>query len=112
MAVEMIEAVVQAGSVETSYLRAGQGTPMFLLTPRPPAALMEDPLLLALVARFRVIVPALPSVEVDPGAWLRDIMDGLGCGEQTRVVVELPAPEEESLTLLLRKLEVAARALT
>ncbi|HEY0671215.1 MAG TPA: hypothetical protein VGD27_03055 [Longimicrobiales bacterium] len=91
MAVEMIEAVVHAGSVETPYRRAGQGTALILLSPRTPAALMEDPLLLALVAQFRVIVPALPSGEVDRDAWLRDIMDGLGCGEQTRVVVELPA---------------------
>jgi hypothetical protein len=87
MAVEMIEAYVQAGSVETSYLRAGCGAPLILLTHRSAAELIEDPLVHALSARFRLIVPLLPPVGVDAGGWLRDVMDGLGL-EEARVLVD------------------------
>ena len=34
MSIDLIEAVVQAGSLETSYVRAGQIAPVILLTYR------------------------------------------------------------------------------
>lgn len=90
MSVDLIEAVVQAGSVETSYVRAGQGAPVVLLTCRTTAALIEDPLFQGLAACFRVIVPALPADDVNAGNWLRDVIDGLGLLECGRVLLDMP----------------------
>lgn len=79
----MIEAVVQTGSFETVYRRAGYGGPVLLLVGAwDPAGewLFEH-----LAARFRTIAP-IPPVPVDDGGqagdafepWLRGLIDGLG----------------------------------
>lgn len=97
-AVPAIEAVVQAGAVETHYRRAGCGAPVLLLFPGgaadPLAALLFD----RLARRFRVIAP-LPPACVGAGAsaggeatpvsrWLRDLIDGLGMSRPALVADE------------------------
>jgi hypothetical protein len=92
MAVEMIEAYVQAGSVATSYLRTGNGAPVILLTQRKAAELIEDPLVHALAAQFRLIVPCIPAGGFDAPGWLRNVMACLGMDE-ARVLVDTEVPE-------------------
>ena len=80
----MIEAVVQTGTFETRYRRAGSGASVLLLDPQghqAPGAWLFD----ALTARFRVIAPVVPQAvaagDEAAGAlepWLRGLVDGLG----------------------------------
>lgn len=85
----MIEAVVQAGSFETAYRRAGRGGTVLLLLAGEDREL-ADWLFDTLAERFRTIAPDLPpDLEARPtffGAWLRALIDGLGL-EQPAVVV-------------------------
>ena len=78
----MIEAVVQTGTFETPYRRAGRGGPVLLLASAEPAGqrLFDD-----LAGRFRTIAPVLPPGLARDGmpadsfeAWLRGLIDGLG----------------------------------
>lgn len=76
----MIEAVVQAGTVEISYCRAGAGPAVILLATEIPRE-TADWLFGALATRFRVIVPTPPTErQGDPHCWLRGLIDGLGLG--------------------------------
>lgn len=84
----MIEAVVQAGSFETAYRRAGRGGTVLVLLAGEDQEL-GDWLFDRLGERFRTIAPDLPpDLEATPsllGAWLRALIDGLGL-EQPAVV--------------------------
>jgi pimeloyl-ACP methyl ester carboxylesterase len=77
----MIEAVVQIGSVETAYRRAGSGRTVLLLVGEGDAAV--DWLFEQLAVRFRTIAPLRPG-GIDEGGyatldlWLRGLIDGLG----------------------------------
>lgn len=85
----MIEAVVQTGTFETSYRRAGAGSAVLLLIGATEAA-GDDWLFGQLAGRFRIIAPVLPTVlhgsygPHPPGdgpgleVWLRGLIDGLG----------------------------------
>lgn len=81
----MIEAVVQAGSFETPYRRAGCGAPVLLLAAGAGEADGEW-LFEQLAGRFRVIAPALPAglgrddgeAAETLGLWLTGLIDGLG----------------------------------
>lgn len=99
MAVEMIAATVQAGAVETPYLRAGRGTPVILLTNQSAAALVNDPVLEVLVSNFRVIVPTLPDAGNRTEAWLQGLIDGLGCSE-VRVIIDAHGFDEDEISAL------------
>lgn len=82
---ERVEAVVQAGSLETPYVRMGRGRPVLVL--RDPA--VEDAVWDAL---FERIAASFCAIEPRPGAgapvpvtggdgvdgWLRGLVDGLG----------------------------------
>jgi pimeloyl-ACP methyl ester carboxylesterase len=80
----MIEAVVQAGSFETAYRRAGRGGTVLLLLAGEDQEL-GDWLFATLGERFRTIAPDLPAdLEATPsllGAWLCALIDGLGLEE-------------------------------
>jgi pimeloyl-ACP methyl ester carboxylesterase len=77
----MIEAVVQTGSFETTYRRAGYGGAVLLLVGDAGAA--GDWLFDQLAARFRTIAPLQPA-GIEDGSyatfepWLRGVIDGLG----------------------------------
>ncbi|HSL71717.1 MAG TPA: hypothetical protein VK864_15830 [Longimicrobiales bacterium] len=71
----LVEAVVQAGAVETTYYRAGHGAPVLLIRANANG-LAQDPYFRALRAHYRVIAPQCPrDFTAD---WLRDVIDGLG----------------------------------
>jgi hypothetical protein len=72
----VVEAVVQAGSHETSYRRAGTGRPVVLLL-RAAVPTRADPLFDALAREFRVVAPALPDAPLLLD-WVRAVIDGLG----------------------------------
>jgi hypothetical protein len=99
MAVEMIAATVQAGTVATPYFRAGRGAPVILLTNQTAAALVNDPVLEVLVENFRVIVPTLPETENRNGAWLQGLIDGLGCNG-VRVIIDAHGFDDEEISAL------------
>jgi hypothetical protein len=77
----MIEAVVQTGSFETAYRRAGSGGAVLLLGGDPGAS--GDWLFDQLAARFRTIAPLRPGWIEGAGyatceLWLRGLIDGIG----------------------------------
>jgi pimeloyl-ACP methyl ester carboxylesterase len=81
----MIEAVVQAGSFETAYRRAGRGGTVLLLLAGEDQEL-GDWLFATLGERFRTIAPDLPPADLEAtpsllGAWLCALIDGLGLEE-------------------------------
>jgi hypothetical protein len=86
-AVRLTKAAVDHGPITTTYTRAGAGAPIVLLDPEAVAGGVPSPLVLALAARFRVVVPELVCAQ-DAGTafstWLRGFVDGLG---QARVHV-------------------------
>jgi len=79
-----VQAVLQTGTAETHYHRAGVGPPVLLLYAHALTDPLGAALFAALAARFRVIAPTLPAGVGGPGAglaistWLRDLIDGLG----------------------------------
>ena len=91
MRVEPIEAVVHAGEQVMQYVRLGSGAPLVLITRRDGRALQDDPLVLALAARFRVIIPHVPVPEVE--GWLHHMIEGLGL-QQPRVVIDTGSSPE------------------
>jgi hypothetical protein len=99
MVVEMIEATVHAGTMETSYLRAGRGAPVILLTRHPTAMLANDPLVQTLIASFRVIVPRIPVGAVVTRAWLQALIEGLGC-TGVRVIMDAVDFDDDEIAAL------------
>lgn len=84
---DAVVAVVRAGDVETTYVRAGQGRPVLLLVEGTPASIARGALFLRLAATARVVAPApVPDAVVGRGGgaavpvgiWLRDLLEGLG----------------------------------
>ena len=95
-----VRAVVDAGSVSTTYIRAGAGTPVVILRPGAPARAVGRGLLPHLAPHFRVIEPESCSPSgraVDAGdgvafsSWLREFLDGLGLARVSLVVQETVA---------------------
>jgi hypothetical protein len=84
------EAVLQTGTTETRYLRAGSGAPILLLFPDEDA--LGAALFDRLATRYRVVAPRVPSGVGAPGAplskWLRELIDGLGIVQPTMVADE------------------------
>lgn len=87
-----IRAVVQAGSTETRYHRAGSGAPVLLLGAGGMAGPLVLPLFHALAGSFRVIAPEPPDDGGGDGVpvcrWLRDVIDGLGLTRPSIVAEE------------------------
>lgn len=86
---EVIEALVQTGSEETTYHRFGRGPAVLLLGTGGLRGPLGTWIVNALGAGFRVIAPLAPvrSGAPDPtqprlpacfSGWLRDVIDGLG----------------------------------
>lgn len=84
-----IEACIQAGGVETPYLRAGRGATLLLLLGVGPEAwrveVFEVLRRLGRVVRPELVDPvwgagaaAADGNGVDPERWLRDLLEGLG----------------------------------
>lgn len=92
LAVAPIRAVVQAGSTETRYCRAGSGAPVLLLGAGGMAGPFVLPLFHALAGSFRVIAPEPPGDAGGDGVpvcrWLRDVIDGLGLARPSIVADE------------------------
>jgi hypothetical protein len=85
---EVVTAVVQAGSVETEYVRAGTGRPVVLLLRAwRPGAIAADPLFVGLSRELRVIAPEVPA-DRELTAWVRGLVDGLGL-DHPAVVVDI-----------------------
>ncbi|HSM59699.1 MAG TPA: hypothetical protein VK849_02830 [Longimicrobiales bacterium] len=91
-----VEALVQVGDVEMRYVRAGQGSPVILLTDEDPAAAARTPLHASLATSFRV-VSAAPSPDVPIGTWLLCLIDGLGLEGPALVVASMSATWAEAL---------------
>lgn len=104
--IRLVEALVQTGSTETAYIRAGYGLPVLLLDEHCATPLLDDPVARALTESYRVIAPRLdPAFLLDtasdrpgssrPGSdrdqaagaadWLRGVIDGLGL-DRPRIV--------------------------
>lgn len=78
---EPTRASVCAGGVSTSYLRAGRGSAIVMLTPDlDDASVLE---MLGTLARTHLVVAAVPGVASMAllGPWLRDFIEGLGLDE-------------------------------
>jgi pimeloyl-ACP methyl ester carboxylesterase len=96
------QAVVDAGEVETEYVRAGSGQVVLYLRGGPVDP-EEDELFVALAERFRVIVPQSTSLgaTIAPAGsgdsafthWLDGFLEGLGI-LQASLVVEEPLGAE------------------
>lgn len=98
----VVEALVQAGWVETRYVRAGRGLPVLLLSRAGLLRTRESRLFRALAREFRVVAPALaPDGEygvggvthpMDTRIWLRDVIEGLGMERPGLVAAASLAP--------------------
>lgn len=98
----VVEALVQAGRVETRYVRAGRGLPVLLLSRAGLLRTAESRLFRALAREFRVVAPALaPDGEygvggvthpMDTRIWLRDVIEGLGMERPGLVAAASLAP--------------------
>jgi pimeloyl-ACP methyl ester carboxylesterase len=109
------QAVVDAGEVETEYVRAGSGQVVLYLcgSPMDPE---EDELFVALAERFRVIVPqstSLAATVVPAGTgdsaftrWLDGFLEGLGV-LRASLVVEEPLGAEALRFAMARPASVA-----
>jgi hypothetical protein len=100
-----IEAVVQAGTVESRYLRLGSGMRVVLLLPSCRDLWIGGPLLAKLAERYCVIVPELPielqvamhasrvdhtllaGAHLGMARWLFGFVDGMGI-ERCAIVAE------------------------
>lgn len=102
---DVVRARVHIGTTEIAYLRAGKGPVAVLLGctegdvvpapdggPTPPST--ASPLLAALSAAFRVIVPLIPPPrEQEEGErWIQGLIDGLGLDRPALVVDSRLAP--------------------
>ena len=90
----LVEAIVQMGSVETAYRRAGRGRPVLLLVDLAQAA--RDRLFWRLAETAMVVEPALPPPPGEWPRWLRGVVDGLGLDRPDLVVVESWVPAAEA----------------
>lgn len=84
---DTVKAVLRAGGVETTYVRAGQGLPVLLMVDGTPASIARGALFLRLAATFKVVAPApIPEAVTGTGSgdavpvriWLSDLLEGLG----------------------------------
>lgn len=84
---DTVEAVVRAGGVDTTYVRAGQGRPVLLMVHGTPATIARGALFRRLAEDFRVLAPApIPEAVTGRGSggavpvriWLRGLLEGLG----------------------------------
>jgi hypothetical protein len=91
MADTAVAAFVQAGAVETPYVRAGHGESVILVGAVAPVE--EDALFLHLATRYRVFAPIVVTSAscTSFDAWLRDFIDGLGL-DQPRVLIQHTEP--------------------
>jgi len=88
------------GDLTTRYRRTGAGRPVVVLhTADDPDSHVPD-LAELLSARFRVIIPDLPSGVGDLGAWLRDFLEALGIEGAAIVVPDGGTIAALDLTLL------------
>lgn len=103
-----VRAVVDAGSISTTYVRAGSGDPVVILRANTQTASAGASLLLDLSRDFRVIEPELiaPIVEATTGGdsvafscWLREFLDGLGIARAGLVAEESVAARVLSFAL-------------
>lgn len=85
-------AVVQSGHTITSYLRAGAGRPVVLLSRSLTDGAAPDTLVRTLGASFRVLVPQLPTEPEPLADWLVPFLDGLGLAEVAAVADHALAP--------------------
>lgn len=94
---QIVKALVQTGSTETVYRRAGQGPTLVLLL-GPRSADERDRLLSSLARAFRVIDPTPPE-DVGDGwsSWLRGVVDGLGLQRPALVADPGTASRAEAL---------------
>ena len=77
----MSRAVVCAGGVSTSYVRAGRGTPIVMVSDDVDAPGTQE--MIARLARDHLVFAAAPAL-VDAqslGVWLRNFVEGLGISE-------------------------------
>lgn len=93
-----VRAVLDAGAVSTTYVRAGSGAPVLLLHARARTDAADARLFCELSRRFRVIAPDVISpigsaeahgaTGVAFSCWLRDLLDGLGLARASVVADE------------------------
>ena len=86
-------AVVQSGHTTTSYLRAGAGRPVVLLSSWGPGHMVYDTLVATLGSAYRLLVPQLPVPHQPLGAWLVPFLDGLGLTQVAVIVDADRAPD-------------------
>lgn len=92
MASPTVEAVLQTGTIETRYLRAGAGAPMLLLFQGALTDALGAALFTQLATRYRVVAPRVPVGVGGAGMpfvkWLRELVDGLGLVQPTAIADE------------------------
>ena len=72
-----VDALLQVGEVVTRYLRAGQGSPVILVTEGDDVASMGRTLFDALSRGWKVVWPTAPH-GAPSRSWLEDVAQGLG----------------------------------
>src|SRR5688572_22268608 len=86
------EAVLQTGTIETHYLRAGAGAPLLLLFQTALTDTLAAALFAQLSTRYRVVAPRVPAGVGGAGMplsrWLRELVDGLGFVQPTAIADE------------------------
>ncbi len=93
---EPVQAVLSAGNIDTSYLRAGAGTTVMLVMRDSPNdgswSPLRDALFAALVTRCRVIMPLARRTAGGSSptfsGWLHDFLEGLGAATICLVVAD------------------------
>lgn len=77
----MARAVVCAGGVSTSYVRAGRGTPIVMVSDDVDAPQTQE--MIATLARDHLVFAAAPTLAdaQSLGVWLRNFAEGLGISE-------------------------------
>ena len=76
-----MRAIVSAGGVNTSYVRAGSGKPIVMVSENVDAAEVQE--MIATLSRDHLVFAAAPVVTDGEGlaVWLRGFVEGLGIGD-------------------------------
>ena len=101
-------AEVRVGDHVIRYVRRGSGSSVVLLGADSNANPLWKPLIEALAANHRIVVPQLPPTQADVGSWLHGFVEGIGLSS---IVLIAGAPWTEPALELAAEDDVTIRKL-